>query len=294
MKQLRMAAGHLFHVIDSYDSHHSHRHAYSIAVGSKVSVHGIIPNSCHGNVEFSCIDYRSQSEPFDDLFNSFSLKIPEGSRIVVMDLEGDTRIKTAFTGLLQRMFEPCHGVIFLDGHDITTINTQWLRSRIGVIPSDAQLLSLSIADNIAFGDNSRFVPFDEVLEAAKIAGLHDFVMTLPLQYHTVCDGNLLNLEKRIRVSIARVLIRNPRLVILEDILFGFERETFHTIFNKIMSNRTVIYFPSFYEWNNHRIKDDFRIVLLSCGSIIENGSHNELMAQEGIYYNLTTAYNGLN
>lgn len=289
LQQLKTAMGHLFHVIDSNNSSGD---VYSNRTFTTTGEGGTsFPETCRGSIEFSCLDYRSPSEPFDDLLNSFSLKIPSGNRVSLMDVDGDLRGRMALTGLIERMLTLRHGMIFLDGHDISSLHTSWLRSQIGVISATPQLLSLSIGDNISFGDNNRYVPFEEVIQAAKVSGIHDFIMTLPLGYHTACDGCALNHEQRLRISIARALIRNPAVMLIEDILSGINESSIYSMRNvleAVMMNRTVVYMPSFFGWNNSS-KEGFRIILMEKGSILEDGDHETLMSRKGTYFSLSTA-----
>ena len=285
--QLKTSVGHLFHVIDS-DSNSSD------VYGSKSFTSitgGSFPNACHGSLEFSCVEYRSSCEPYDDLLQSLSLKIPAGSQVALIDADGDARVKDAIAGILQRMLDLRHGIIFLDGHDITCLHVSWLRSQVAVIDSTPQLLTLSISDNISFGDNNRYIPSEEVIQAARICGIHDFIMSLPLGYHTVCHDNALNHEQRLRICIARALIRNPAVLIIGDILSGVEESSlgsFLILLETVMRDRTVIYMPSLFGWSNSN-RDDFRVVYLEKGTLIQEGFHTDLMAKKGPYFNIITA-----
>ena len=116
-------------------------------------------------------------------------------------------------------------------------------------------------------------------------------MSLPLGYHTVCHDNALTHEQRLRICIARALIRNPAVLIVDDILSGVEEsslESFRSLLETVMRDRTVIYMPSLFGWSNSN-RDAFRVVLLERGTVIEEGFHTDLMAKKGTYFNIITA-----
>ena len=183
------------------------------------------------------------------------------------------------------MFDVNEGSILIDDTPLKKYDPAWLRSQMGYVPQEVFLFSDTIANNIAFG--SQEISIDKVYESAKDADLYDNVMDFPHKFETVLGerGITLSGGQKQRVSIARAIARDPKILILDDALSAVDTKTEHIILNsmkRIMQGRTSIII-------SHRVssaKLANTIVVLDDGKIIEQGSHEELIAKNGSYKEL--------
>jgi ATP-binding cassette subfamily B protein len=180
------------------------------------------------------------------------------------------------------LYDVSEGHISIDGKEISTLNLYDLRNSIGIVPQDAFLFSDSIKNNIKFGKENA--TDEEVKAAAKSAVVHDNIMGFNKKYDTVLGerGITLSGGQKQRVSIARAIIKNPKILLLDDCLSAVDTETEEAILNnldEICKDKTTIIV-------SHRIssaKNAGKIIILDEGKIIEQGSHNQLINQEGYY-----------
>lgn len=266
----------LFHVID----------ARQLSDGSSAGF-GSIPDGCHGHVHFSHVHYVTPSARA--VLTSFSLVAEPGSSVAIVNQ--DPACGQAIACLLQKLSRPSAGVIRLDGHDISGMNSAWLRSKIALISSQPQLLSLSVGENIAFGDNNRYVGFAEVVDAAKAAGVHNFIRSLPLAYDTPLHSCVLTPEQRLRLSVARALLRDPVLLILDRVDDVMDGESMDVVllhlFPLLKRGRTLI---SLTRRVGRMVAAHDRILLIENATVVQEGSHQDLMSRSGYYFDLYKLY----
>ncbi|WP_432670716.1 ABC transporter ATP-binding protein [Flavobacterium sp. SM2513] len=193
--------------------------------------------------------------------------------------------KSSILSLISRLYDVNSGKITIDGVDIRDLNLFDLRNSIGVVPQDAFLFSDSIKNNIKFGKENA--TDEEVIEAAKAAVVHDNIANFSLKYETVLGerGITLSGGQKQRVSIARAIIKNPKILLLDDSLSAVDTETEELILNNLLEfcqDKTTIIVT-------HRVssaKNADKIIILEDGEIIQQGSHNQLLNQEGYYREL--------
>ncbi|XP_069591648.1 bile salt export pump-like [Ranitomeya imitator] len=177
----------------------------------------------------------------------------------------------------------------IDDHNSKNINVSFLRSKIGIVSQEPVLFACSIADNIKYGDNSKNLTMDQVMEASKKAQLHDFVMGLPDKYETNvgAHGSQLSRGQKQRIAIARAVIRDPKILLLDEATSALDTESEKTVqaaLDRAREGRTCIVIA-------HRlstIQNSDIIAVMSQGIVIEKGNHDQLMEKAGAYYKLVT------
>jgi subfamily B ATP-binding cassette protein MsbA len=228
------------------------------------------------NVGFS---YNGSKKVLEDV----SVKIPKGKTIALVGQSGGG--KTTFVDLLPRFYDVNEGGIFIDGTDIRDLKLHDLRELMGNVNQEAILFNDTIFNNIAFGvDNATM---EEVVEAAKIANAHDFIMASEDGYNTVIGdrGSKLSGGQRQRLSIARAVLKNPSILILDEATSALDTESERLVqdaLERLMSNRTSLVIA-------HRlstIRNADLICVFHEGRIVETGTHNDLIAKGGIYSKL--------
>lgn len=236
-----------------------------------------------GNISFKNIRFRYKPDS-PIILNDINLDIKQGEIIGIVGRSGSG--KSTLTKLLQRFYIPENGQVLIDGHDLTLADPNWLRRQIGVVLQDNVLLNRSIRDNIALTDPG--MPMEDVVHAAKLAGAHDFISELQEGYNTIVgeQGCGLSGGQRQRIAIARALVNNPKILIFDEATSALDYESERIIMNnmqKICQGRTVIIIA--HRLSTVKIAD--RIIVMEKGQIVENGKHEELLADNnGLYYYL--------
>ena len=239
-----------------------------------------------GNVEFKNVSFRYETENKNVLTN-LDLSVKAGESIALVGPSGGG--KTTLCSLIPRFYEVTDGEILLDGKNIRKLTLHSLRDNIGVVAQDVYLFSGSIRENIAYG--KRDATEDEIIEAAKLAGAHEFIMSLPNGYDTYVGerGVKLSGGQKQRVSIARVFLKNPPVLILDEATSALDNESEKLVqesLEKLAHGRTTFTIA-------HRlttVKNADRILVLTEDGIAESGTHEELVRKGGIYAELYKLY----
>jgi subfamily B ATP-binding cassette protein HlyB/CyaB len=238
-----------------------------------------------GRITLDSVVFRYRPDGAEVL-KDIDLNIQPGEVIGIVGRSGSG--KSTLTKLIQRLYVPESGRVLVDGMDLALAGASSLRRQIGVVLQENVLFNRSIRDNIALSDPGT--PLDAVIQAAQLAGAHDFILELPEGYDTMVGehGSTLSGGQRQRIAIARALITNPRILIFDEATSALDYESERTIQNNmkaICKGRTVIIIA-------HRlsaVRNANRIVVMERGKIVESGQHTELLQQEAGYY--TRLYN---
>lgn len=233
----------------------------------------------------SMIEYKNLSFSYRNgeagyVLKNINVKIEKGKTIALVGQSGSG--KTTMADLLPRYYDPSEGGIYIDGKNITQLKIKDLRSLMGVVNQESILFNDTVFNNIAFGMNN--VNEEAVIQAAKIANAHDFIMEMPEKYQTnIGDrGSKLSGGQRQRLSIARAVLKNPPILILDEATSALDTESERLVqdaLNALMKNRTSVVIA-------HRLSTILsadEILVMQKGEIVERGTHHELLAT-GRYY----------
>ncbi|MEQ8958434.1 MAG: peptidase domain-containing ABC transporter, partial [Coleofasciculus sp. C2-GNP5-27] len=236
-----------------------------------------------GDVTLENVTFRYGEQEEHNTLENISLEVQAGETVALVGRSGSG--KSTLVKLLQGLYHPTSGRITIDGHDIRHVSPQSLRSQLGVVPQDCFLFSGTILENISLY-RPEFT-LEQVIEVAKLAEAHAFIQALPLGYNTKVGerGSTLSGGQRQRIAIARALLGNPRILILDEATSSLDTESerrFQDNLARISRDRTTFIIA-------HRlstVRNANRILVLDRGILVEQGTHQELMALQGLYYHL--------
>jgi subfamily B ATP-binding cassette protein MsbA len=231
-------------------------------------------------IDFRDVTFKYDGEP---VLKNISFQVRPGEVIAIVGMSGAG--KTSLVNLLPRFYDIAEGQILFDGCDIRKVTIQSLRGQIGLVTQQTILFNDTVRNNIAYGSQER--PDQEMIEAAKAANAHDFIMRLDRGYDTWIgeQGAKLSGGERQRLSIARALLKNAPILILDEATSSLDSDSEAEVqkaLDRLMENRTVFVIA-------HRlstIRNADRILVLSSGELVEEGTHDELMARQGEYHRL--------
>uniref|UniRef100_UPI00398F5DDD ATP-dependent translocase ABCB1-like isoform X2 n=1 Tax=Pristiophorus japonicus TaxID=55135 RepID=UPI00398F5DDD len=252
------------------------------------STEGQTLDKSNGELKFANVYFRYQSRPDVSVLERLSIKVGQAQTLALVGSSGCG--KSTSVQLIERFYDPLKGQVFLDGVDVRNLNIQWLRSQIGIVSQEPVLFNCSIAENIAYGDNSRTVSQEEIEKAAKAANIHSFIEQLPDNYNTRVGekGTQLSGGQKQRVAIARALIREPKILLLDEATSALDTESEKVVqeaLDKAKEGRTCVVIA-------HRlttVQNADVIAVIDNGKVIERGTHEQLLANHGAYYNLVNA-----
>merc|ERR550534_1147254 len=238
-----------------------------------------------GNIELRDAEFSYPSRPDQQILNRLNLSVKAGEKIALVGESGCG--KSTVLQLIQRLYDLHQGSLFVEGHNIESINVPQLRSKLGLVTQEPVLFNRSIKENIEYGDNERKVSMEEVVAAARMANIHQFVSALPEGYDTNVGnrGSQLSGGQKQRVAIARMLLRNPKILLLDEATSALDAESEKVVqeaLDKVQQGRTSITIA-------HRlstIKNSEQIYVVEKGRIVEHGTHDQLINKGATYFKL--------
>ena len=234
-----------------------------------------------GEIELRNVTF--EYEPNKPVLKKVSFHVKPGEMIGLVGHSGAG--KSTITNVISRFYDVREGAVLIDGVDVRDVAIGDLRSQIGIVPQETYLFKGTIAENIAYARPSA--TREEIIQAAKAANAHDFIIRLPDGYETVVGvrGQDLSGGEKQRISIARAILHNPRILILDEATASLDTQTERQIqeaLKRLIQGRTTIAIA-------HRLstlRDADRLIVIEKGEVVEMGTHEELEALQGVYYRL--------
>lgn len=241
------------------------------------------PAQVRGEVRLTEITFAYPTRPDVPVLNKLSLSLEPGQVVALVGPSGGG--KSTVAALLSRFYDPQGGRITLDGHDYASLDIRWLREQVGVVSQEPILFATTILDNIRYGRPGASE--EDVIAAAKAANAHDFITSFPEAYHTMVGerGVKLSGGQKQRVAIARAILKDPKVLVLDEATSALDAESEHLVqeaLDRLMVGRTTMVIA-------HRlstVKQADRVCVLDGGWLAQEGTHEELIARDGIYRRL--------
>uniref|UniRef100_A0A8C9TJ96 Bile salt export pump n=1 Tax=Scleropages formosus TaxID=113540 RepID=A0A8C9TJ96_SCLFO len=238
-----------------------------------------------GDIKFHNVTFHYPSRPDVKILDQLNVDVKSGETTAFVGASGAG--KSTAIQLIQRFYDPKEGMVTLDGHDIRSLNIQWLRSLIGIVEQEPVLFATTIGENIRFGRPD--VSMEDIVKAAKEANAYNFIMDLPQKFDTLVGGGggQMSGGQKQRIAIARALVRNPKILLLDMATSALDNESEAVVqeaLDKVRLGRTTISIA-------HRlstIKNVDVIVGFEHGRAVERGNHEELLERKGVYFTLVT------
>lgn len=252
------------------------------------SCHQDLPKKIHGNLKFQNVSFKYPSRKNTSVLNNFSTEISAGKTLALVGRSGSG--KSTVLSLVERLYEEWEGKILLDDIDIRDISLSALRSQIGYVQQEPEIFNRSIRENILYGLSSerrKAISEDDLLNASRAANAHEFIIDLPGGYDSIAGprGERLSGGQRQRIAIARCIIRNPPVLLLDEATSALDLESEQLVQDALISavrGRTTIVVA-------HRlstIQNCNSIAVVHDGKVVEQGTHDELLALQKSYSNL--------
>ncbi|CAK7356473.1 unnamed protein product [Dovyalis caffra] len=253
------------------------------------SPHGRVLSSVRGRIEFKGVTFAYPSRPETVILRSLNLVIPSAKTLALVGASGGG--KSTIFALIERFYDPIHGVVTLDGNDLKTLQVKWLRGQVGMVGQEPALFATSILENVMMGKENATKK--EAINACIAANAHSFISDLPFGYDTQENylwtgwrqGNPTLRGQKQRIALARAMIKNPRILLLDEPTSALDPQSESVVqqaIDKISTSRTTIVIA-------HRlatVRNVNTIVVLDQGSVVESGDHLQLMENAGAYYAL--------
>ena len=239
-------------------------------------------NNVKGSIEFKNVSF-GYNDKDKEVLSNINLSIKEGEKVALVGPSGGG--KTTICNLIPRFYDTTQGSIYLDNNDIKKVTLKSLRKNIGIVQQDVYLFAGTVYENIAYGDPNA--TREQIIEAAKLAGAHEFISELKDGYDTYVGerGVKLSGGQKQRISIARVFLKNPKILILDEATSALDNESEYLVsksLERLAKGRTTLTIA-------HRlttIQNADRILVLNENGIVEQGSHKELLDKKGVYHQL--------
>jgi len=252
---------------------------------------GVCPTHIDGHIEIVDVSFSYPSRENIQVISNLSLELEPGTVVALVGPSGSGKSTTA--ALLEMFYYPSSGNIYLDGIDMTTIDRAWLTQHMCIVSQEPNLFAMTIAENIAYGMSKEDVSRDHIIQAAKAANAHDFIMEFPEQYETEVGERGLRLSggQKQRIAIARALLRNPTILLLDEATSALDatsealvQEALDRLISSSSSTKRGARTTLVIAHRLSTVQSANKVVVMEHGKVVEHGTHNELIEKEGGLY----------